>query len=124
MGSLVSSWLLIWMPSPVVLFCGLFRVREADVNSEKMVTFNILYFHSRSELGLGGGDHANCFVKAEAALLDKCHLYRSSCACIGIVSQGLAKPCISELSVLPQSEAMHWWGGRRTQKDGFPGRDS
>jgi len=29
----------------------------------------------------------------------------ASCAGIGIVSQGLAKPCISELSVQPQSEA-------------------
>jgi len=46
----------------------------------------------------------------------------ASCACIGIVSQGLVKPCISELSVLPQSEAC-LVGRQKGVKDGFPGRD-
>ena len=47
----------------------------------------------------------------------------ASCAGIRILSQGLAEPCISELSVIPQSEAS-LSGGRKMSKDGFPGRDS
>ena len=48
----------------------------------------------------------------------------ASCACIGIVSQGLAKSCISELSVLPQSEASLSGEAEKCKKDGFPGCDS
>jgi len=48
----------------------------------------------------------------------------ASCAGIRILSQGLAKPCVSELSVLPQVEASLGGGDRRCRKDGFPGRDS
>jgi len=44
----------------------------------------------------------------------------ASCACIGIVSQGLAKSCISKLSVLPQSEVSLSGEDERCKKMGFP----
>ena len=44
----------------------------------------------------------------------------ASCAGIGIVSQGLSKPCISELSVLPQSEASIGGEAERCKKMVFP----
>jgi len=47
------------------------------------------------------------------------HCCVASCACIGIVSQGLAKPCISELSVLLQSEVRLSGEAERCKKMGF-----
>jgi len=44
----------------------------------------------------------------------------ASCAGIGIVSKGLTKPCISELSVLPQSEASLSGEAERYKKMVFP----
>jgi len=44
----------------------------------------------------------------------------ASYACIGTVSQGLAKPCISKLSVLPQSEASLGGEAERCKKMVFP----
>ena len=44
----------------------------------------------------------------------------ASCAGIGIVSQGLAKLCISELSVLLRSEASLDWEDERCKKMVFP----
>ena len=40
----------------------------------------------------------------------------ASCAGIRILSQGLAKPCISELSVLPQVEVSLGGGDQRCKK--------
>jgi len=44
----------------------------------------------------------------------------ASCAGIGIVSRGLAKPVFSELSVLPQCEVSLVGEGRRCKKMVFP----
>jgi len=44
----------------------------------------------------------------------------ASCACIEIVSQGLAKPCISELFVLPQSQVSLGREAERCRKMGVP----
>jgi len=47
----------------------------------------------------------------------------ASRAGIRIVSQEFAKPCVSELSVLPPDEQSSVEGSKM-QKDGFTGRDS
>jgi len=49
------------------------------------------------------------------------HWYVASCAFIGIVSKGLAKPCSSNLSVFPQTKAEPVVGFVDTRKQwGFP----
>jgi len=66
-----------------------------------------------------------CFVLRLVPMLASCQViaeprwYAASCAFIGIVSQGLARPCSVDLSVSPQTKAEPVVGSPMDAKNGF-----